>query len=83
MNAFQDLSLAKTFTVVLASWTIFVTAQALIKAYKTPLSGVPGPWVAKFTKLWLMRAINTRSWEKINVRLHRQYGEFEVLFSCS
>ena len=26
-----------------------------------------------------MRAISTRSWDKINIRLHRQHGGFEML----
>ena len=79
MNVFGYLSLANTCLVILACWLMFVTARTFIKAYRPPLSDIPGPWIAKFTRLWLMRAINTRSWDKINIRLHRQYGGFQTL----
>ena len=79
MNAFGYLSLANLCLFILACWLIFVTARTLIKAYRPPLSDIPGPWIAKFTRLWLMQAINTRSWDKINIRLHRRYGGFETL----
>ena len=78
MNALRDLPLAKTCLAVLACWSIFATARTLIKAYRSPLSDVPGPWIARFTRFWLLRAINTRSWEKINIRLHREHGEYET-----
>lgn len=81
MEVLRDLSLANICLIVLACWPLFSTARALIKAYKPPLSDIPGPWIAKFTKLWLLRAINTRSWEKINVSLHRQYGEYQMPLS--
>lgn len=80
MDAFRAWSVANSCIAVLASWFILVAARTLIKAYRPPLSDLPGPWIAKFTKLWLLRAINTRSWEKINIELHRQYGEHEHWF---
>ena len=83
MDVVQDLSLAQICLLMLACWLIFVTAQTLLKAYRPPLSDVPGPWIAKFTKLWLLRAISSRSWDKINPSLHRQYGEQIIRVSCA
>ena len=83
MDVVQDLSLAKTCLLMLACWAIFVIAQTLLKAYRPPLSDIPGPWIAKFTKVWLLRAISSRSWNKINPSLHRQYGEQMARVSCS
>ncbi|KAL8829801.1 MAG: hypothetical protein Q9191_001804 [Dirinaria sp. TL-2023a] len=48
--------------------------QTLYNAYATPLRRVPGPWLAKFTRFWLFRAINSRKFESINLELHRKYG---------
>ncbi len=52
-------------------YTIFRT---LYSAYATPLRDVPGPWLAKFTRLWLLQAIRSREYQKINLQLHQKYG---------
>ena len=83
MDILRELPLRRLSLVALACWLSFVTARTLIKAYSTPLSDVPGPWIAKFTRLWLMRAITKRSWHKINISLHRKYGEFETPISSN
>ncbi|MCJ1389798.1 hypothetical protein MMC18_002655 [Xylographa bjoerkii] len=74
MDGIRELPLPQICLLVLASWLCFEAARTVIKAYGSPLSDTPGPWIAKFTRLWLMWAINTRSWDKINIRLHRKYG---------
>lgn len=51
-----------------------IILPALYHAYGTPLRDIPGPWQAKFTRLWLLRAISSRSFQKINLDLHRKYG---------
>ena len=61
-----------SFYIVLLLIPLFL--HALYKAYATPLRHTPGPWIAKFTRLWLLRAINSREYQKINVELHRKYG---------
>ena len=61
-----------SFFIVLLLIPLFL--HALYKAYATPLRHVPGPWIAKFTRLWLLGAINSREYQKINVELHRNYG---------
>ena len=53
---------------------IFVTLRALAQAYLTPLRDVPGPWLAKFTRLWLLKAYHSRSFHQTNIRLHQKYG---------
>ena len=74
MDALRDLPLAIVGLAVMSCTVLFVFARSLIKAYKTPLSDIPGPWIAKFTRFWLLWGISTRSWQKINVELHREYG---------
>lgn len=55
--------------------------RAIYQAYGTGLRDIPGPWQAKFTRLWLLRAISSRSFQKINLDLHRRYGMSVSLFS--
>ena len=61
-----------SFYIVLLLIPLFL--HALYKAYATPLRHIPGPWIAKFTRLWLLRAINSREYQRINVESHRKYG---------
>ena len=53
---------------------VAVILRALYRAYGTTLRDIPGPWQARYTRLWLLRAISSRSFQKINLDLHRQYG---------
>lgn len=46
----------------------------IYQAYATPLRNVPGPSLARFTRIWLFRAIASRKWDQINIQLHRKYG---------
>ena len=61
-----------SFYIVLLLTPLFL--HSLYKAYATPLRHIPGPWIAKFARLWLLRAINSREYQRINVGLHRKYG---------
>lgn len=39
-----------------------------------PLRRVPGPWLARFTRLWGLHQIRRGNFEQINVELHQRYG---------
>ncbi|KAJ5603228.1 hypothetical protein N7537_006184 [Penicillium hordei] len=39
-----------------------------------PLRRVPGPWLARFTRLWELHQIRRGHFEQINVELHQRYG---------
>lgn len=55
---------------LLVPWTL----RVLWLAYATPLRSVPGPFFAKFTRIWYFRAVNSRSFHEINIQLHREHG---------
>ena len=59
---------------ILVLFALLFAARKLYDAYATPLRRVPGPWWAKFTRLWHVKAVASRSFEKINIDLHRKYG---------
>ena len=66
---------AMSVSSVLVSMAIAaIVVRALFQAYRTPLRDIPGPWLAKFTRLWLLRAYASRSFQKTNLDLHRKLG---------
>jgi hypothetical protein len=48
-----------------------------------PLRDVPGPFFARFTRLWLLRQYVKGNYQKTNVKLHDQYGKFSKAFQQS
>ncbi len=66
---------------------LYFIVRALHQAYATPLRDVPGPWLARYTRLWQLQAVNARSFHKVNIALHKKYGSpyclghnYELLF---
>lgn len=62
----------------LASLVVLVPLFAIIwrvwRALATPLRDLPGPFTARFTRLWYLKNVWRGDFEKVNVRLHHQYG---------
>lgn len=54
---------------------LLIPIYKLIRALADPLRTVPGPTVARFTRLWKLRAFYRGDFEKTNIALHRKYGE--------
>ena len=48
--------------------------RTIYRAYVNPLRDVPGPWLARFTRLWLAVANSSRRYNEINRELHQKYG---------
>ena len=63
-------------TVAICSCLAYVALalRSLYQSYTGPLGNVSGPWLARLTRLWLLRATASRKFEKINMQLHRKYG---------
>ena len=86
MDVVQEISWAEICFLMLA----YMLGEFLVTAKNVEerLTGdhfhqiLTGPWIAKFKTLWLLRAINSRWWEKINLSSHRQYGEQTAQVSC-
>lgn len=65
---------------IIASITLVVVGVGTCKrVFKTPLRSIPGPWFARFSRLWLLRAYAGRSFHKTNLDLHRKYGTIFIL----
>ncbi|KAH7016686.1 hypothetical protein EDB80DRAFT_873425 [Ilyonectria destructans] len=46
----------------------------IFRAIRDPLKSQPGPFLARFTRLWLIRQFIWGDYHKTNIELHRKYG---------
>lgn len=53
--------------------TIF-TIFAVLNILRDPLRDIPGPRLARFTRLWYMREVYKGHFQRKNIELHRRYG---------
>lgn len=62
----------------LGSLVVLVPLLAVIwrvwRALATPLRDLPGPFTARFTRLWYLKNVWRGDFEKVNIRLHQRYG---------
>jgi hypothetical protein len=65
---------------LLTAWHILTVllavpiVQRVYRARKDPLRDLPGPFLARYTRLWFLRAILKGDWEQTNIALHRKLG---------
>ena len=78
MHYITDMSLALYLEFFVVSILLLLLAQILLQTltqgHKTSLEKIPGPWSARYTRLWLLQAYSSRSFHKTNLDLHRKYG---------
>ena len=64
-----------TFVLILLGLLLaLITFRTIYRAYFTSLRDIPGPWLAKFTRFWLARAIYSRKYHIVNAELHHKWG---------
>ena len=56
-----------------------ILAYVLYRIAFDPLRKVPGPWLARFTRLWELQCVRTDRFEQFNLELHEKYG---TLLNC-
>ncbi|KAE8328523.1 cytochrome P450 [Aspergillus sergii] len=49
-------------------------AHTVYDVYWGPTARVPGPWLARFTRLWELLKVNKGHFEQVNIDLHKKYG---------
>ena len=67
------LSLATEYTMLL---TIVLLLIAVRRRYLSPLSQIPGPFLASFSRLWHLRQILNGDQNLALIRAHDKYGHF-------
>ncbi|PTB63608.1 cytochrome P450 [Trichoderma citrinoviride] len=66
-----------TFKLAILACGLLVVARFLlsfVKSFTSPTRHVPGPLLARFTRLWYFRRVAVGRFEHENIQLHRQYG---------
>jgi hypothetical protein len=64
---------------IVAIFSLVVITKALLH----PLRDVPGPFWARFTRLWYLRAVSMGDFEMKNIDLHRSYGKPILLLALA
>lgn len=58
-----------------AALVILFLVLTILQVILSPLRGVPGPIVARFTRLWYLRKVWKGSFHKDNIKLHERHGK--------
>ena len=59
---------------VLAAIPVLYAALTIFRLLKDPLRDIPGPFLARLTRLWLFNRVKERHIEREQIKLHQQYG---------
>ncbi|KAF9771388.1 hypothetical protein IL306_010970 [Fusarium sp. DS 682] len=54
--------------------TLAWVVLTLVKSIRSPLTRVPGPFLARFTRLWLLKQAYFGTYPKTSIELHKKYG---------
>jgi hypothetical protein len=65
-----SLSASKLLGLAVGPYVLFLFVQYLLD----PLRGIPGPFLARFTRFWYLYAIWKGDFELTDVEFHRTYG---------
>ena len=52
----------------------YLVISRIARTYITPLRSVPGPFLARFTRLWELRVVLKEDFATYNIALHKKYG---------
>ncbi|PQE12870.1 cytochrome P450 oxidoreductase protein [Rutstroemia sp. NJR-2017a BBW] len=69
----QTILSLPTWVLITLLPTIYIL-HVLLAAALSPLRHIPGPFLARFTRLWYCLSIYRGSYERENLALHRKYG---------
>ena len=47
----------------------------VLRALLSPVRQIPGPFLARFTRLWYFRQVVRGDFDQVNIQLHRRYGK--------
>lgn len=70
----QDLTHVSPSTILLTLF-LSIPAYKICSVLLDPLHDIPGPWLARWTRLWYLYHIYLGDFEKTNVQLHKRYGK--------
>ena len=62
------------FGLSILSVLVGLIAYGVYRIVTDPLRKVPGPWLARFTRLWELQSVRGNHFEQVNIDLHHKYG---------
>ena len=72
----SDLTMLSHLIVALPVFLILLqVVYQLFCSYTSPLGSVPGPFLARITKLWYFCRVWNGHFEEDNIALHHKYGK--------
>ena len=79
MDTATSRSPAEVFLTTLKNYPYYFLAALFIlrlsiKTLRSDLSNIPGPWLAKYTRLWRLYDVYQGDSHHTSIRLHRQHG---------
>ncbi|PVI00580.1 cytochrome P450 [Periconia macrospinosa] len=66
--------LRSPYALILLSPIIFLFLRLGQRAYVSKKQGIPGPFLARFSRLWYLHQIRKRTFHLSNIELHKKYG---------
>lgn len=69
------LTLQKLATYSIAILVAYATFTLIYELFISPQKDVPGPFWAKFTRLWLLSTVHKGDSHKVIVDLHKKHGQ--------
>jgi len=59
---------------LLGFFLILIVMKATVHMIRSPLRDIPGPFLARFTRLWELYIAIKTDYTQFNIELHKQYG---------
>jgi hypothetical protein len=72
------MELLTRFMLGLIGILTLIVVRSLVRAVLDPLRDQPGPVLARFSRLWYLRALLEGHFEKTNLDLHRKFGTVTI-----
>ncbi|PVH74486.1 cytochrome P450 [Cadophora sp. DSE1049] len=63
-----------TVVLVVEALIILSILYRIFRAASSPLRSIPGPFLARFTRLWYFGKLHAYNYQETNIALHRRYG---------
>ena len=70
----STITMAVPLAIYLVGVLVVYTVLTAVSHLLSPLRSIPGPFFARFTKLWVFLRMWHGQFEKDNIALHRKYG---------
>lgn len=70
-----NLSPVALYSLLALSIIVLPLLYSVLGAAVSPLRRLPGPRLARFTRLWYLKAVLNRDFQDTNIKLHEEQGK--------